>query len=199
MKKSVLSLAIATVLLSVSVNGRAQSLKDLFNKDNISKVVDAVTGQKAPINMIGTWSYMGSAIEFESDNLLKKAGGAVAATAAEAKMNEQLSRIGIKPGQMSFTFNADSTFTSTVGKRTLKGTYSYDATAGKVYMKYLKLINIPAKVNCSAKDMDLLFDADMLLKLITFLGNKSSSAAIKTVSSLAEGYDGMLLGFELKK
>ena len=67
--------------------------------------------------MTGTWTYSGSAVEFESDNLLMKAGGAAAATMAENKLNEQLSKVGIKEGQMSFTFNADSTFTSTVGKR----------------------------------------------------------------------------------
>ncbi len=84
------------------------------------------------IDMTGTWTYKGSAVEFESENLLMKAGGAAAATMAENKLDEQLSKVGIKDGQMSFTFNADSTFTSTVGKKTLKGTYSYNASAKQV-------------------------------------------------------------------
>ena len=96
--------------------------KDLFNKENVEKVVSAVTG-KNTVDMTGTWSYTGSAIEFESDNLLMKAGGAVAATTAEAKLDEQLSKVGIKPGQMSFTFAADSTFNVKLGAKTLKGTY----------------------------------------------------------------------------
>ena len=50
--------------------------------------------------MTGTWTYSGSAVEFESDNLLMKAGGAAAATMAENKLNEQLSKVGIKEGQM---------------------------------------------------------------------------------------------------
>ncbi len=86
-------------------------------KDNISKVVNAITGTPETIDMTGTWTYSGSAVEFESDNLLMKAGGAAAATMAENKLNEQLTKVGIKEGQMSFTFNADSTFTSTVGKK----------------------------------------------------------------------------------
>ncbi|WP_287650822.1 DUF4923 family protein, partial [Bacteroides sp.] len=32
-----------------------------------------------------------------------------------------------------------------------------------------------------------------------FIGSKSSSTALKTVSSLAENYDGMMLGFQLSK
>lgn len=71
-------LFVAALLLTG--NSHAQSIKDLFNKENIEKAVNAVTG-KSTADMTGTWSYTGSAIEFESDNLLQKAGGAVAATA----------------------------------------------------------------------------------------------------------------------
>ena len=193
MKKYVLS-----ALLLVTTNVQAQSWKDLFNKDNIEKVVNAVTGNQT-IDMTGTWTYSGSAIEFESDNLLQKAGGAAAAAVAEKKLDEQLAKVGIKDGQVSFTFNADSTFTSTVGKRTMTGTYSYDATDKVVHLRYFKLLNMNAKVNCTSTNMDLLFNSDKLLKLIAFISSKSSSTTLKTISSLADSYDGMMLGFALKK
>lgn len=198
MKKYVLSLAVVSVLLLVTTNVQAQSWKDLFNKDNIEKVVNAVTGNQT-IDMTGTWTYSGSAIEFESDNLLQKAGGAAAAAVAEKKLDEQLAKVGIKDGQVSFTFNADSTFTSTVGKRTMTGTYSYDATDKVVHLRYFKLLNMNAKVNCTSTNMDLLFNSDKLLKLIAFISSKSSSTTLKTISSLADSYDGMMLGFALKK
>ena len=190
MKKSFLSIAFLAVFMLTATNSQAQSWSDLLNKDNISKVVNAITGTTESIDMTGTWSYKGSAVEFESDNLLMKAGGAAAATMAENKLNEQLSKIGIKDGQMSFTFNADSTFTSTVGKKTLKGTYSYNASTKQVDLKYLKLLNLHAKVNCNS---------DTLLNLMAFIGSKSCSTALKTVISLAENYDGMMLGFQLSK
>ena len=145
MKKSFLSIAFMAVFMLMATNSQAQSWSDLLNKDNISKVVNAITGTTESIDMTGTWNYKGSAVEFESDNLLMKAGGAAAATMAENKLNEQLSKIGIKDGQMSFTFNADSTFTSTVGKKTLKGTYSYNASTKQVDLKYLKLLKLLAK------------------------------------------------------
>ena len=44
MKKYVLSLAVVSALLLVTTDVQAQSWKDLFNKDNIEKVVNAVTG-----------------------------------------------------------------------------------------------------------------------------------------------------------
>ncbi|MFV0589637.1 DUF4923 family protein [Bacteroides reticulotermitis] len=199
MKKSVLSLALMAISLFTTTTIQAQSWTDLFNKDNISKVVSAVTGKTEAINMIGTWTYRGSAVEFESDNLLMQAGGAAASAVAESKMNEQLSKIGIKDGQMSFTFNADSTFTSTVGKKKMSGTYSYNAKTKQVNLTYLRLLNMNAKVNCSSGSMELLFNSDKLLKIMAFLGSKSSSAALKTVSSLADQYDGMMLGFDLRK
>ncbi len=199
MKKKFLPLAFGVAFLLSANESYAQSLKDLFTKDNISKVVNAVTGKHADIDMTGTWSYSGSAIEFESDNLLQKAGGAAAASVAETKLNEQLRKVGIGEGKMSFTFNTDSTFTSTFGRKTMKGTYSYDASTDQVQLKYFKLLNLRAKVNCTDSSMELLFNSDKLLKLLVFLGNKSSSTALKTIGSLAENYDGMMLGFELKK
>ena len=60
--------------LLMAPDSQAQSLKDLLNKENIEKAVNAITG-KSTASMEGTWTYAGSAIEFESDNLLQKAGG----------------------------------------------------------------------------------------------------------------------------
>ena len=169
MKRKLLSFAVLITLLLVPTVNRAQSIKDLFNKDNISKVVNTVTGHTETVDMTGTWRYTGSAI------------------------------VGIKEGQLSFTFNADSTFVSTLGKRKLNGTYSYDAGTQMLHLRYMKLIPMNAKVNYTTQQMDLLFEADKLLKLITFLSSKSSSATLKTISSLADSYDGMMLGYELKR
>ena len=79
------------------------------------------------------------------------------------------------------------------------GTYSYDKSTGKVNLKFAKLVGINAKVNCTSSNMDLLFNSDKLLDLITFLSSKSSNTTLQTISSLAESYDGMMLGFALKK
>lgn len=198
MKKSVLSVVFVAALLLVSADSKAQSWKDLFNKENVEKAVSTITG-KNTVDMTGAWSYTGAAIEFETDNLLMKAGGAVAATTAEAKLNEQLNKLGITAGKMIFTFDADSTFNVKLGAKNLKGTYAYDAAEKHVAMKFVRLINMNAQVNCTSGNMDLLFEADKLLKLITFLSSKSSSSTLKTISSLASSYDGMKLGFALEK
>lgn len=197
MKKSLFWL-LFTAALCVSGNCGAQSLKDLFSKENIEKAVNTLTG-KNTAGMIGTWTFTGSAIEFESENLLQKAGGAVAAASAEKKLDEQLTKVGITAGQMDFTFNADSTFTTRIGTRKINGTYSFDESTQKVELKFSKLIALHTKVNCTSTNMDLLFNSDKLLKLITFLSSKTNNTTLKAVSSLADSYDGMMLGFALQK
>jgi hypothetical protein len=100
---------------------------------------------------------------------------------------------------MSFTFNADSTFSAKVGQKSMKGSYSYNASTQKVNLKFAKLIGMNAKVNATSTTMDLLFESDKLLKLITFLSSKSSNSTLKSIGSLANSYDGMMLGFSLQK
>lgn len=185
-------------MLLISGSSRAQSLKDLFSKDNVENIVSTITG-KNTASMVGTWTFSGSAIEFESDNLLQAAGGKVAASAAESKLNEQLSKFGITEGKLAFTFNADSTFNAKLGTRNMGGTYSYNQETGKVNLKFAKLVGINAKLNCTSTNMDLLFNSDKLLDLITFLSSKSNNTTLQAISSLADSYDGMMLGFALKK
>ncbi|ERI85488.1 hypothetical protein HMPREF1981_01662 [Bacteroides pyogenes F0041] len=200
MKKNTACLAFIAFFSLLSANCHAQSWKDLLGKDNISKVVEAVTGQTSTkVDLTGTWSYESSAVEFKSENLLMKAGGMAAATMAESKLNEQLGKVGIRAGQMSFTFNADSTFVSKVGGHTMKGTYSYDSSTKRVQLKFLKLLNMYAKVNYRPGSMELLFNSDKLLKLMTFIGSNTNNTAIRSGSSLAKNYDGMMLGFGMKK
>lgn len=197
MKKLVFFSLLAATLL-VAAEGRAQSLSDLLNKENIEKVVNTVTG-KNTASLTGTWSFTGSAVEFESDNLLNKAGGTVAANMVEGKLDEYLGKVGITAGKMSFTFNDDNSFSATVGSKKLPGTYTYDSEAGTVNLKFAKLVGINAKVNCTSSELNLLFKSDKLLDLITYLSSKSNNSALQAIGKLGETYDGLMLGLTLKK
>lgn len=206
MSKTLFGLALAVALFSTEIC-HAQSWKDLFskeniekviNKENIEKVVSDISG-KNTASMTGTWQFAGSAIELKSDNLLNQAGGGVAATLAEKKLNEQLAKYGITEGKLSFTFQADSTFQAKLNNRNMDGTYSYDESTQLINLRFNKLLNIQTKITCTSTNMDMLFNSDKLLKIITFLSSKSKSATLKSISSLADNYDGMMLGFSLKK
>ena len=88
--------------------------------------------------------------------------------------------------------------------RNSKGTYTFDAENQELNLQYqiAGLINIgksEAKIEKSGNNIKLLFNANKLLQILTKLSSASKSSTIKTIGSVAEGYDGMLIGFELSK
>ena len=63
------------------------------------------------------------------------------------------------------------------------------------------LMKTVAYVTVTGNDMSMVFKADKLmsiLKTITGAASKVNSTAA-TINSVAEAYDGLMLGFELKK
>lgn len=184
-----------------SVNIQAQDLKSI-----LTGVVNAVSGKGSltETDLTGTWNYVSPDCKFDSDNLLAKAGGEVAAKQVEEKMAEVLAKTGFTEG-CTYTFNADSTYTSTVKGRTTKGTYSYNAETKELTMKTrlgIKLTAVTAQ-GLAKNKMSLLFKADKLMTLLQtvggVLGNKSSDSTINTAVSLLNQYDGLRIGFELEK
>ena len=51
-----------------------------------------------------------------SGDLLKEASGSLVTSALEKKMVNIYTKLGIVPGNFSYTFSSDSTFTNTIGK-----------------------------------------------------------------------------------
>ena len=87
------------------------SLKDLFSSSSIEEAVGSILGGQSLTAeaLNGTWKYSKPACEFKSDDLLKKAGGALAASQIEDKLAEIYTKVGITE-EMKYTFNAaDST------------------------------------------------------------------------------------------
>lgn len=181
--------------------GNAQSLQDILNSKKTQEIVNAV--QRLSVlkfeDLQGTWQYKGSACQFKSDDLLQKVGGVALAESLKKKLDNAYAKAGIVPGKFSYTFCKDSTFTSQLGKKTLKGTYSYEAATGQMTLKYYSLITSEAQVVRWEEGITLLFDAERLLKLVCLFSNFSKNATLSSIGKLAEQYDGLLLGFDLNK
>ena len=106
---------------------QAQSLKDILNSSKVKDVVNLVTGNVIKFSDLqGTWNYVEPACKMTSGDLLKEASGSLVTSALEKKMVNIYTKLGIVPGNFSYTFSSDSTFTNTIGKKVLKGTYSLD-------------------------------------------------------------------------
>ena len=198
MKKKTLlkSIWILLVMCGVSANAGAQDLKSI-----LSGVAKAVVGNKATTasSIIGTWTYSGPECQCESENLLAKAGGEMAAKEVEEKMIAVYNKVGMN--NIRYTFNEDGTYSYQMKKRTVTGSYVFDDAAKTITMTGKLGLKTVAYVTVTGNDMSMVFKADKLmsiLKTITGAASKVNSTAA-TINSVAEAYDGLMLGFELKK
>lgn len=146
----------------------------------------------------GTWTYSAPEVRFESENLLAKAGGMVVANQVKTKMETYLTKFGMTAGKSTFTFttnNGTNSFTATLGSKTIVGTWSYDSSTNKLTMKdLLGLLNINCTCSVVGNTMYMLFDSSKLLSLAMVLGKSNS-----TLSSLANSYSGMKMGWAMTK
>lgn len=198
MKNRVLlkNLWVLVMMCMVSAGAGAQDLKSI-----LSGVAKAVVGNKATTasSIVGTWSYAGPQCQFESENLLSKAGGEVAAKEVEEKMKSVYEKVGMN--NIQYTFNEDGTYSYKMKKRTVSGTYVFDDTEKTITMTGKLGIKTIAHVTVTGDEMSLVFNADKLmsvLKTITGAASKVNATA-GTINSVAGSYDGLMLGFELKK
>ena len=103
---------------------------------------------------------------------------------------------------IQYTFNEDKTCSYTIKGKKVEGTYEFDAEAKTVTIVAGKLkVKTTAHIVTLGSNMSFVFDADKILSVVkTITGvtsglNKSASA----VNKLLEQFDGMMVGFELKK
>ena len=148
----------------------------------------------------GTWTYRKADCVFETQNLLLKAGGEMAAAKIESQLESQLGKVGITPGACSFTFNSDGTYTATIGQYNLGGNYTLNTSSHTITMTYLAGIGrISPKVVKTGASISLLFEGDKLLSMVQKVGKLSSNSTVSSLSSLINSYDGMLVGMQLSK
>jgi hypothetical protein len=139
-KNWILGVAVCGIL-SVSDSVYGQSIKDILNSAAVKDAVTAVTGGKKLTveNLAGTWTYVNPAIQLEGDNALKNVAASVASSEMEKKLKDYCAKVGIIEGAFNYTFNTDSTFTSVLKGRTLKGTYSFNADDKTMELHYGKI------------------------------------------------------------
>lgn len=176
----------------------------LTSGNTINNLLSSFIGQ-APITeaaLYGNWTYQGVDVAFESENLLAKAGGAVAAGTIEEKIDTQLQKFGIKPGSVKFTFNQNHTFTAVLAGKTINGTYTFDPATRKLNLvAALGLFNQTCTVGTTGKGISLLFPADKLLNLVSMAGGLlgQSNSTLGSITGLLNNYNGMQIGLEMSK
>lgn len=169
----------------------------------LGSLIGGLIGNAVPVtekSIVGTWAYQSPEVRFESEDFLSKAGGEVAAASIETKLSEIYAKIGMTPGKGGFIFNEDKTCTVSLGDRGIKGTYTLNTDTRELKIQ-AGLLKLNGKVYFGAGTLVIIFDADKILTVAQGLSALSgkSSGTIATISGALSKYNGLMLGFNLKK
>ena len=180
--------------------GAGTLLQTMGSGGTVANIFTSVIGMDKVTEkgLIGTWHYDSPGVAFTSENLLAKAGGEVAATKIEQETAPYFQKAGITAQNTVVVFNEDKTFKATIAGKSWSGTWTFEESTAKVTLKGLLL-----SVNCYAKreygGIALLFESKKLLTVLQVLATMSGNETAQKVSDLSKHYDGIRLGFDLKK
>ena len=211
MKKALLSLIAASALL---VSGCALMNPSATEDDTslLGAIFGSISGKDAAnaiasvigltkvteADLVGAWKYSAPGCAFTSDKLLAKAGGEVVAGQIKEKLGPYYQKFGVKAANTFFTFAEDKSFTGKIFGFPLSGTYTYDESKSMVQMKTL-LLTVNGYVKKNVAGIAFLFDADKLLSIMQMVASVSNDTTLATIGELSKQYDGVKIGFDMKK
>lgn len=172
----------------------------ISNPDALGNAVKSVIGTDKPKqkDLIATWYYQQPGAAFTSENLLAKAGGEVAATQVKEKLASYYSAVGINSSNTYIQFKEDNTFSGKIDGKSVSGTYTYDEAECKISMKML-LFSATAYAKKTTVGMSILFESKKLLSLLQTVAAMSGNTTLETMGDLSKNYDGIRIGFDMKK
>ena len=162
----------------------------------LNNVIGSGTFKQA--DLCHTWKYSKPGCAFTSENLLAKAGGEIAASKVENKLEGYYKKFGFSSSNTYFTFNTDGTFSAKIDGKAWNGTYTFDEKTHAIQLKGL-LLSASGYATKTTNGISLLFDQKKLLNLIKALSAFKGSSTLSAVGSIANNYDGMHVGFEMTK
>ncbi len=156
---------------------------------------DLLSGGTTQESFIGTWTYTNPKVVFESENMLAQLGSTIASSKIESSLNSQLKKMGFTAGKSTFTFNSDGTCAISLGGKSYTGTYTYDNNSHVMVIKgALGLASFSCTATINLGEMYMLFGADKLLSIAN-----AASQLNSTLSSLLSSYNGLKVGWAMKK
>lgn len=178
--------------------------------DALGGIVDGVfTKTNLEVSDIaGSWTVNGSAVDFRSEEFLKKAGGQAAAAAIEKKIDPYYKKYKLQNSVLTIT--SDGVLTLGVGKYTLSGTITPNTDeryAGNFivqfkalgimslgeYDTYVTYVNNPLT---GTKQLRMMFDAQKLVALVKCVAALSKKGLAQSAADLLDKYDGVCVGFK---
>ena len=197
---SILALAAACTLSARAQSGLGNVLGNVLG--NLAGTV-----YSAPVTLDGTYQYNGAAVSVTSSEggIVSNLAGTAVTSGIETKVDDYLSKVGIKPGAMSFTFNSeDKTFTLNVGKLSIPGTFTVgdgEKTISLVFGKKFQYLSMTGSLESSLGNVKMVFPVNKAMALIKKIASTlgQSSSGLGSIVKLADGYDNFRLGFKMSK
>lgn len=207
MKKSAILVAAAALMLSsCATTNIAGSGSPVNTGDLLSGVTGIMQGLLASTNLterdlVGNWQYSSPAVAFQSNDIMKKAGGAAAAQIIENKIAPYYNKVGLR--NLSATFMPDGTFAFRFHGITLEGAYEKNPenpNGGEFIFTFQAVKNVPIvamRVNAErlGNRIALTVDGSDMVKIINKAAELSGQPTIQAAASLLNSYDGVNFGF----
>lgn len=174
-------------------------LSGVLNQNTANGLLDLIVGgiKIDAATLQGTWYYRQPGVAFTSENLLAKAGGAVAAANIKEKLQSTYSGVGISSSNTYMTFDGSGRFSGKVDGIPLSGSYTYDGSSTIQFKA--TLISFNGYVTRTSTGMSLTFESTKLLNILQGAAALSGNGTLGTIGELSKAYDGLRLGFDLSK
>ena len=211
MNKSVMKFLSACVIASSTfVSASAFDIKDLLNQAGQAlengSVTDIIEGVLSTSNLevkdlAGVWTSTGSAVAFQSEDLLSQAGGVAMASTLESKINPYFTKYGIVGSVI--TIQTDGSFSMTLKKTTLKGKI-VKGENNKFILSFEafgknNLGNVNLYIQKTSTSMDLMFDASKLKTILSSIASLSKKGLGNSLNTFLNSYNGICIGFKMSK
>ena len=154
---------------------------------------------------MGTWKYQGSAVVFESENVLASLGGTLASSAVESKINSALNKVGMTAGVVTLTLNEDKTYSMKLKSTTITGTWTVSGTTLTLTPSVIGQLTSKAAVSfnvaLNGNTLQLSTKADKILDVLNGASSLASklSSSLGTITSLLGNYNGVQLGLKFTR
>ena len=192
------------------VSASAFDIKDLLNQagqafenGNVTDIIEGVlsTSNLEVKDLAGVWTSTGSAVAFQSEDLLSQAGGVAMASTLESKINPYFTKYGIVGSVI--TIQTDGSFSMTLKKTTLKGKI-VKGENNKFILSFEafgknNLGNVNLYIQKTSTSMDLMFDASKLKTILSSIASLSKKGLGNSLNTFLNSYNGICIGFKMSK
>ena len=149
----------------------------------------------------GTWNYSSPAVGFQSEAILKSIGGSAASATIENKLATDYDKLGLN--KVVLTMDANGNFSMKTKFATLSGVAEKGSNGVFVFnFKALGAVNLgklDVYTSLSGNTLSLTCDVKKVVEIAKKASSVTNNATLQSVIALLDSYDGITVGFKLKK